>query len=437
MIDRYSRPEMKRVWSDENKYAKWLEVELAACQAWTDEGVIPAEDMQNLRRARFDPQIMDEVFQRTRHDVTAFIASVTTDLGDEGRWVHQGLTSSDVMDTALALQLIEASRILMQDMDALSEVLRRQAMEHKNTPMMGRTHGVHAEPTSFGLKLALWWDEINRQRQRLEQAVEGIAVGKISGAVGTHATVPPVIEQRVCHELGLKAEPVSNQIVQRDRHAHFVVTLALIACSLEKFATEIRSLQRTEVREVEEPFGEGQTGSSAMPHKRNPELTERVCGLSRLIRGYSLTSMENVALWHERDISHSSAERLILPDSCLALDYILDLFRYVADGMRVYPQRMWHNLESTRGLVFSQRVLLALVEKGLSRDTAYQIVKDNSMRCWEEELDFRQLIKSSPEVSEHISSEELEGLFDYAYYLRYTDESFERAGLLQRGVAVG
>ena len=437
MIDRYSRPEMKRVWSDENKYAKWLEVELAACQAWTDEGVIPAEDMQNLRRARFDPQIMDEVFQRTRHDVTAFIASVTTDLGDEGRWIHQGLTSSDVMDTALALQLIEASRILMQDMDALSEVLRRQAMEHKNTPMMGRTHGVHAEPTSFGLKLALWWDEINRQRQRLEQAVEGIAVGKISGAVGTHATVPPVIEQRVCHELGLKAEPVSNQIVQRDRHAHFVVTLALIACSLEKFATEIRSLQRTEVREVEEPFGEGQTGSSAMPHKRNPELTERVCGLSRLIRGYSLTSMENVALWHERDISHSSAERLILPDSCLALDYILDLFRYVADGMRVYPQRMWHNLESTRGLVFSQRVLLALVEKGLSRDTAYQIVKDNSMRCWEEELDFRQLIKSSPEVSEHISSEELEGLFDYAYYLRYTDESFERAGLLQRGVAVG
>ena len=437
MIDRYSRPEMKRVWSDENKYAKWLEVELAACQAWTDEGVIPAEDMQNLRRARFDPQIMDKVFQRTRHDVTAFIASVTTDLGDEGRWVHQGLTSSDVIDTALALQLIEASRILMQDMDALSEVLRRQALEHKDTPMMGRTHGVHAEPTSFGLKLALWWDEINRQRQRLEQAVEGIAVGKISGAVGTHATVPPVIEQRVCHELGLKAEPVSNQIVQRDRHAHFVVTLALIACSLEKFATEIRSLQRTEVREVEEPFGEGQTGSSAMPHKRNPELTERVCGLSRLIRGYSLTSMENVALWHERDISHSSAERLILPDSCLALDYILDLFRYVADGMRVYPQRMWHNLESTRGLVFSQRVLLALVEKGLSRDTAYQIVKDNSMRCWEEELDFRQLIKSSPEVSEHISSEELEGLFDYAYYLRYTDESFERAGLLQRGVAVG
>ena len=437
MIDRYSRPEMKRVWSDENKYAKWLEVELAACQAWTDEGVIPAEDMQNLRRARFDPQIMDKVFQRTRHDVTAFIASVTTDLGDEGRWIHQGLTSSDVMDTALALQLIEASWILMQDMDALSEVLRRQALEHKDTPMMGRTHGVHAEPTSFGLKLALWWDEINRQRQRLEQAVEGIAVGKISGAVGTHATVPPVIEQRVCHELGLKAEPVSNQIVQRDRHAHFVVTLALIACSLEKFATEIRSLQRTEVREVEEPFGEGQTGSSAMPHKRNPELTERVCGLSRLIRGYSLTSMENVALWHERDISHSSAERLILPDSCLALDYILDLFRYVADGMRVYPQRMWHNLESTRGLVFSQRVLLALVEKGLSRDTAYQIVKDNSMRCWEEELDFRQLIKSSPEVSEHISSEELEGLFDYAYYLRYTDESFERAGLLQRGVAVG
>ena len=437
MIDRYSRPEMKRVWSEENKYAKWLEVELAACQAWTEEGMIPAEDMQNLRRASFDPQRMDEAFQRTRHDVTAFISSVTAELGDEGRWIHQGLTSSDVMDTALALQLLEASKILMQDLDALAEVLQRQALEHKDTPMMGRTHGVHAEPTSFGLKLALWWDEINRQRQRLEQAVEGVAVGKISGAVGTHATVPPVIEQRVCRELGLRPEPVSNQIVQRDRHAHFVVTLALIACSLEKFATEIRSLQRTEVREVEEPFGEGQTGSSAMPHKRNPELTERVCGLARLIRGYSLTAMENVALWHERDISHSSAERLVLPDSCLALDYILDLFRYVADGMRVYPQRMWHNLESSRGLVFSQRVLLALVENGLSRETAYQIVKDNSMRCWEEELDFRQLIKSSAEVKQHLSDEELNGLFDYGYYLRYTDDSFERVGLLRREVTAG
>ena len=437
MIDRYSRPEMKRVWSDDNKYAKWLEVELASCQAWTDEGVIPSEDMRNLRRARFDPQRMDEAFQRTRHDVTAFISSVTAELGDEGRWIHQGLTSSDVMDTALALQLIEASAILLQDMDALAEVLRRQALQHKDTPMMGRTHGVHAEPTSFGLKLALWWEEINRQRERLQQAVESISVGKISGAVGTHATVPPIIEQRVCDELGLKPEPVSNQIVQRDRHAHFVVTLALIASSLEKFATEIRSLQRTEVREVEEPFGAGQTGSSAMPHKRNPELTERVCGLARLIRGYSLTAMENVALWHERDISHSSAERLILPDACLALDYILDLFRYVADGMRVYPNRMWHNLESARGLVFSQRVLLALVEKGMSRESAYQIVKDNSMRCWEEELDFRQLTMSSPEVSSRLSEQELEGLFDYGYYLRYTDESFERVGLLQRQVAAG
>ena len=437
MIDRYSRPEMKRVWSDENKYAKWLEVELASCQAWSDEGVIPPEDMQNLRRARFDPQRMEEVFERTRHDVTAFISSVTADLGDEGRWIHQGLTSSDVMDTALALQLIEASQILMQDIEGLAEVLRRQALEHKDTPMMGRTHGVHAEPTSFGLKLALWWEEVNRQKQRLEQAVESISVGKISGAVGTHATVPPIIEQRVCSELGLKPEPVSNQIVQRDRHAHFVVTLALIASSLEKFATEIRSLQRTEVREVEEPFGAGQTGSSAMPHKRNPELTERVCGLARLMRGYSLTAMENVALWHERDISHSSAERLVLPDACLALDYILDLFRYVADGMRVYPQRMWHNLESTRGLVFSQRVLLALVERGLSRESAYQIVKDNSMRCWEEELDFRQLIKLNPDVSGRLTPKELEDLFDYSYYLRYTDESFERVGLLQHEVAAG
>ena len=436
MIDRYSRPEMKRVWSDDNKYAKWLEVELAACQAWADEGVIPAEDMQTLRRAQFDPQRMDEAFQRTRHDVTAFLASATAGLGDAGRWLHQGLTSSDVMDTALALQLLEASRILLQDVDALSEALARQAMEYKDTPITGRTHGVHAEPTSFGLKLALWWDETNRQRQRLEQAVEGIAVGKISGAVGTHATAPPIIEERVCRHLGLKPAPVSNQIVQRDRHAHFVVTLALIASSLEKFATEVRSLQRTEVREVEEPFGQGQTGSSAMPHKRNPELSERVCGLARLIRGYSLTAMENVALWHERDISHSSAERLVLPDSCLALDYILDLFCHVVSGMRVYPQRMWQNLESTRGLVFSQRVLLALVEKGLSRETAYQIVKDNSMRSWDEELDFRQLMRSSPEVEAHLSPTELEELFDYGYYLRYIDDSFDRVGLLQRGVAV-
>jgi adenylosuccinate lyase len=303
--------------------------------------------------------------------------------------------------------------------------------------MMGRTHGVHAEPITFGLKLALWWDEMGRQLERLQQALHSIAVGKISGAVGTHATVPPSVEERVCHRLGLEAAPVSNQIIQRDRHAHFVSTLALIAASLEKFATEIRSLQRTEVREVEEPFNEGQTGSSSMPHKRNPELSERVCGLARLIRGHSITALENVALWHERDISHSSAERLILPDSCLALDYILDLFTHVMKGLRVYPQRMWQNIESTHGLLFSQRILLALVERGLSRETAYELVQRNSMRSWDEDLDFFELMKSDRDVTSYIAADELTDLFDYGYYLRYVEDTFQRVGLVTQDALAG
>jgi adenylosuccinate lyase len=303
--------------------------------------------------------------------------------------------------------------------------------------MMGRTHGVHAEPITFGLKLALWWDEMGRQLERLQQALHSIAVGKISGAVGTHATVPPSVEERVCHRIGLEVAPVSNQIIQRDRHAHFVSTLALIAASLEKFATEIRSLQRTEVREVEEPFNEGQTGSSSMPHKRNPELSERVCGLARLIRGHSITALENVALWHERDISHSSAERLILPDSCLALDYILDLFTHVMKGLRVYPQRMWQNIESTHGLLFSQRILLALVEKGLSRETAYELVQRNSMRSWDEDLDFFELMKSDRDVTSYIAADELTDLFDYGYYLRYVEDTFQRVGLVTQDALAG
>jgi adenylosuccinate lyase len=303
--------------------------------------------------------------------------------------------------------------------------------------MMGRTHGVHAEPITFGLKLALWWDEMGRQLERLQQALESIRVGKISGAVGTHATVPPSVEERVCHRIGLEVAPVSNQIVQRDRHAHFVSTLALIAASLEKFATEIRSLQRTEVREVEEPFNEGQTGSSSMPHKRNPELSERVCGLARLIRGHSITALENVALWHERDISHSSAERLILPDSCLALDYILDLFTHVMKGLRVYPQRMWQNIESTHGLLFSQRILLALVERGLSRETAYELVQRNSMRSWDEDLDFFELMKSDKDVASYIAADELTDLFDYGYYLRYVEDTFQRVGLVTQDALAG
>ena len=429
MIDRYSRPEMKRVWSDENKYGKWLEVELAACEAWAEEGVIPWEDMEKLRGARYDHQRMQEVFERTRHDVTAFLSAVTNGLGEEGRWLHLGLTSSDVIDTALSLQLLESAEILAREVDDLRAALGEAAVRYRDTQMMGRTHGVHAEPTTFGLKLALWWEEVGRQRERLDQAVASIRVGKIAGAVGTHATVPPSVEQRVCSRLGIEAAPVSSQIVQRDRHAHFVGTLALIAASLEKFATEIRSLQRTEVREVEEPFGQGQTGSSSMPHKRNPELSERICGLARLIRGHSVTALENVALWHERDISHSSAERIILPDSCLALDYILSLCTRVVRGMRVYPQRMWQNMESTRGVLFSQRVLLALVEKGLSREDGYDMVQRNAMRSWDEELDFRDLLKSDTAVTSYLSIEELSGLFDYGYYTRYVQETFRRIGL--------
>ncbi len=431
MIERYSRPAMKRVWSDENKYSKWLQVELAVCEAWAEEGVIPQEDMEKLRHARYNPQRMDEIFQRTRHDVTAFLGSVTEGLGEEGRWIHLGLTSGDVLDTALSLQLVEAGAELVNDLDALRAVLGAQANTHRDTPMMGRTHGVHAEPITFGLKLALWWDEMGRQRVRLQQALAGVGVGKISGAVGTHATVPPLVEERVCQRLGLDVAPVSSQIVQRDRHAHFVTTLALIAASLEKFATEIRSLQRTEVREVEEPFGEGQTGSSSMPHKRNPELSERVCGLARLIRGYSVTALENVALWHERDISHSSAERVILPDSCLALDYILDVFTQIMQGVKVYPRRMWQNIESTRGLVFSQRVLLALVENGLAREKAYELVQRNAMRSWDEEADFRELLKSDGDVGAYLSRDELSSLFDYGYYFRHVKDTFQRIGLVE------
>ena len=431
MIDRYSRPRMKQVWSDQNKFGKWLEVELAVCEAWTEEGVIPQEDMEKLHHANYDHRRMEEVFLSTRHDVTAFLRSITEGLGEEGRWVHLGLTSSDVIDTALSLQLVEAGQLLIEDATELSDALRAKALEYKDTPMMGRTHGMHAEPITFGLKLALWWQEVERQLGRLHQALDTVRVGKVSGAVGTHATVPPRVEEQVCQRLGLDPDPVSSQIIQRDRHAHFVTTLALVAASLEKFATEIRSLQRSEVQEVEEPFGQEQTGSSSMPHKRNPELSERVCGLSRLIRGHSITALENVALWHERDISHSSAERIILPDACLALDYILDLFCQVVKSLRVYPDRMFKNMERSRGLVFSQRVLLALVEKGLAREAAYKLVQRNAMRSADDESDFRELLRTDEAVTEHLSAGDLEQLFDYGYYLKNIDATFRRIGLGQ------
>ncbi len=432
MIERYSRPQMKRVWSDENKFAKWLEVEIAACEAWAEVGVIPREAIPKIKLARVNLKRMEEILKETHHDVTAFLGSVAESLGNESRFIHLGLTSSDVIDTALSLQLIEATELLDQDIKELIAVLAEKAIKYKYTPMIGRTHGIHAEPTSFGLKLALWIEEMHRNRQRLAEAKRAIAAGKISGAVGTYATLSPEVEEKTCARLKLVPAPVSSQILQRDRHAQFVTTLAIISSSLEKFATEIRNLQRTETREVEEPFDAGQTGSSAMPHKRNPELCERICGLSRLVRGYALTAMENIALWHERDISHSSTERIILPDSCLILDYSLSMFTSIMEGLQVYPQQMKRNIGLTKGLIFSQRVMLALIDKGLSRQQAYQLVQRNAMKAWKGNKNFLSLLKADPEVTAALPQDELEPLFDEQYYLRYVDDIFKRLGLTEK-----
>jgi adenylosuccinate lyase len=429
MIERYSRPEMKKVWSDENKFSKWLDIEIAVCDAWAEVGVIPRSAIPKIKMAKCNLKRMDEILLETRHDMTAFLGSVAESVGEESRYIHLGLTSSDVMDTATSMQMVEAADILIQDVKELTAILAQRAIEHKYTLMIGRTHGVHAEPTSFGLKLALWVEEMRRNLHRLTEAKKIISVGKISGAVGTYATVTPEIEQKTCRKLGLEPAPISNQVLQRDRHAQFITTLAIMAGSLEKFATEIRALQKTEVHEVEEPFGIGQTGSSAMPHKRNPELTERVCGLARLVRGYALTSLENIALWHERDISHSSNERIILPDSCLTMDYILALFTSVMRRLQVFPHRMKKNLELTKGLVFSQRVMLALIDKGLSRQKAYEIVQRNATKAWKGTKGFLNLIKADAEVTDVLSQEELKSIFDYQFYLRHVDDIFLRLGL--------
>ena len=429
MIERYSRPQMKIIWSEESKFDKWLQVEVAVCETWAELGQIPKEAIPKIRAAHYNLERIAEILKITHHDMTAFLQSLSESIGEESRFIHLGLTSSDVMDTALSLQMKEASKLLAQDIAELITVLENRAIEHKQTIMIGRTHGVHAEPITFGLKLALWAQEMRRNAARLTEAEKAISVGKISGAVGTYATVPPEVEDRACIKLGLTSAPISSQIIQRDRHAQFVTTLAIIAGSLEKFATEIRSLQRTEILEAEEPFSAGQTGSSAMPHKRNPELCERVCGLARLLRGYALTSMENIALWHERDISHSSAERITLPDSCLVLDYVLSIFTSVMKGLQVYPENMNRNLELTQGLVFSQRVLIALIYKGLIRQKAYEIVQRNSMKAWKQKNSLLELLKSDTEVAAHLSERELESLFDYNYFLKYVDKVFQRLGL--------
>ncbi len=440
MIDRYSREAMKAVWSEDAAFDLWLRVEVAATVAWSEAGVVPREDAEKIRGARFDRALYDQWFEETKHDVVSFTRAVTPSLGPEGRWVHHGLTSNDVKDTALSLQLVGAVDLIDAEVERCMGAVQTRAEELAYTPCIGRSHGVHAEPMSFGLKLALWWDELRRHRVRLGQLREMVAVGKISGPVGTYASIPPEIEASVCRQLGLAPAPVSNQILQRDRHAQFVQTLALLAASLEKFATEIRSLQRTEIREVEEPFGTPgfvSTGSSSMPHKRNPELSERICGLARLVRGHAVTALENVALWGERDISHSSAERMILPDSALAVDYMLDLLTRIVSGMRVFPENMMRNLELTKGIVFSERVLLALVENGMDRTAAYELVQRLALASWDRGEDFREALRAEPEVASALGAGGLDGLFDYGYYLRHVKTVFDRLGFAtkERSVA--
>ncbi|MCS6802077.1 MAG: adenylosuccinate lyase [Chloroflexota bacterium] len=429
MIERYTRPVMGAIWTERHKLDLWLKVEIAACEGWAALGVIPPDDLAVIRSATYDLDDVARYFRETHHDMTAFLRSVQERLGAAGRWIHYGLTSSDVMDTALSLQLMEAMDLLLSGVDRLEQAITALAVAHWRTPQIGRTHGVHAEPMSFGLKLAVWIDEVRRGRERLRAARSRIAVGKLSGAVGSHALVPPEVEEIACASLGLTPAAASTQVLQRDRHAEYVLALALLAASLEKFATELRALQRTEVLETEEPFEEGQTGSSAMPHKRNPELAERITGLARVVRGHAVTALENVALWHERDISHSSTERIILPDSSILLDYMLDLLAGILERLQVYPDRMRENIDLTRGLVYSQRVLLALVERGLTRQEAYAIVQRHAMRAWRTRENYRDLLAADPAVTAVLSPEELDALFDPTYYLRYADVPFRRLGI--------
>ena len=430
MIPRYSRPEMAAIWSEQAKFDRWLEVEIAVCEARAAAGEMPVEAAERIRaNATFDIEKVNEYLVVTHHDMTAFLQSVADSLGEESRYVHFGLTTSDVWDTATALQLRHASDLLIAGGERLTVALENLARTHRDTLCAGRTHGVHAEPTTFGLKVAVWVAEMRRNRERLLAAREAIAVGAISGTVGTHASIRPEIEEATCATLGLGVEHASTQVIQRDRHAQFVSALALTGASLEKFATEIRGLQRTEVLEAEEPFAAGQTGSSSMPHKRNPEKCERITGLARVLRGYATTAMENVALWHERDISHSSTERIVFPDACLLLDYMLALFTDIAEGLVVYPEHMKENLDRSYGLVFSQRVLLELIETGLSRQEAYDLVKRNAMVAWREREPFLSLLLADGEVASRLGEERLRSLFDYGYYLRNTGSTFERLGL--------
>jgi adenylosuccinate lyase len=427
MIERYTLPEMGALWTEQSKFQKWLEVEIAVCEVHAEMGTIPQEALEQIKsRAKFSVERINEIEKTTNHDVIAFTTNLAENIGESARFVHYGLTSSDVVDTANALLLREACDLLLKKIEALLEVLKSRAFEFKHTPQVGRTHGIHAEPTSFGLTFALWYDEMRRNRKRLKRARKGVAVGKISGAVGTFALLDPQVEEKVCARLSLEPAPVSTQIIQRDRYAEYLCTLAIIASSLDKFALNIRHWQRTEVGEAQERFTVGQKGSSAMPHKRNPIISERICGIARVIRANSIVGLENVALWHERDISHSSAERVVLPDSSIGLDYILHKAASLIGGLVVHPERMLENLQLTRGLIFSGQLLLALTQKGASRELAYEWVQRNAMKVWDENGNFQDLLKKDADITSQLSSAEIEGLFSFDTYLRNVDAIFDR-----------
>ena len=430
MIARYTRPEMGSIWADDNKFRIWLEIEILACEAQAELGVIPSKAVEIIRqKARFDVARIDAIEQEVKHDVIAFLTNIGESVGPESRFIHVGMTSSDVLDTCLSVQMKQSGELLLGGLEKLADVLARRAKEFKDTVMVGRTHGIHAEPITLGLKFALWYDETNRNIQRLKGAVERISVGQISGAVGTFEHISPRVEEHVCEKLGLRPAPVSTQILQRDRHAEFMAVLAIIGGSLEKFATEIRHLQKTEVLEAEEYFSKGQKGSSAMPHKRNPITCERIAGLSRVLRGNALAAMENIALWHERDITHSSVERVIVPDSCILLDYMLAQMTDVLDRLIVYSENMLRNLHRTNGLIFSQSVLLALTRKGMKREDAYRIVQAAAMDVWRSQRAFKDVLKENSEIMDTMKEGELEELFDLGRSIRNVDYIFQRAGL--------
>ncbi|KRL07807.1 adenylosuccinate lyase [Liquorilactobacillus hordei] len=430
MISRYSRPEMAAIWEDQKKYECWLEVEIAADEAWSKLGHIPAEDVKKIREnAKFDVNRILEIEETTHHDVIAFTRCVSESLGEEKKWVHYGLTSTDVVDTAYGYQLKQVNELLRKDLAHFKDIVANQAKKYKDTVMMGRTHGVHAEPTTFGLKLARWYSEVKRDIERFEHAAKGVEAGKISGAVGTFANIDPFVEKYVCEKLGIRPQEISSQVLPRDLHAEYLAALALIATSLEKFATEIRGLQKSETREVEEHFAKGQKGSSAMPHKRNPIGSENICGLARVVRGHMVTAFEDVTLWHERDISHSSAERIILPDTTILVDYMLNRFGKILENLTVFPENMLRNMDRTFGLIYSGRVLLKLIDTGMSREDAYDLIQPKTAESWDKQVQFRPLLEQDDRITSRLSKEELDDAFDYHWHLRHVTEIFERVGL--------